>query len=89
MFKSGYKLFVYDKFGKRLFEYDDNYNFNHVCIFETDMIEPPKFKSFSKLETYSEWISKHSFSTWKMIDMDNYMKGNPYFIKNNNKKNNN
>ena len=86
MFKTGYKIFVYDKFGKKIFDYDNNYNFNHVCIFETSMIEPPQFKSFSKVETYTEWISKHTFGIWKMIDMDNYMKGNPYFIENNIKK---
>jgi hypothetical protein len=79
MFRTGYKLFVYDRFGKPVFEYDNSYNFNHVCVFETLMQPPPVFKSFSKTEIYTEWISKHTFSTWKMVDMDNWMKGNPYF----------
>jgi hypothetical protein len=81
MFKCGYKLFIYDRFGKKVFDYDNTYNYNHVCVFETLMQEPPAFKSFSKTETYTEWISKHTFTTWKMVDMDNYMKGNPYFNK--------
>jgi len=85
MFKSGFKIFIYDKNGNKIFDYDLNYNFNHVCIFETQMIEPPQFKSFSKMETYTEWISKHSFGVWKMIDMDNYMKGNAYFPDSSNK----
>jgi hypothetical protein len=82
MFKTGYKFFQYDRFGKKLYEYSKDYNYNHVCIFETQMLPPTQFKSFSKTETYTEWLSKHTFSTWKMIDMDNWMKGNPYFIKN-------
>jgi hypothetical protein len=80
MFKTGYKLFIYDRFGKKVIDYDNNiYNYNHVCVFETLMQTPPAFNSFSKTETYTEWISKHTFTTWKMIDMDNWMKGNPYF----------
>jgi hypothetical protein len=82
MFKCGYKLFVCDRFGKKVFDYDSDYNYNHVCVFETLMQEPPAFQSFSKTETYTEWISKHNFTTWKMIDMDNWMKGNPYFKNN-------
>lgn len=81
MFKTGYKLFTYDRFGKKVYEYNKDYNYNHVCIFETKMLPPPEFKSFSKTETYAEWLSKHTFSTWKMIDIDNWMKGNPYFLK--------
>ncbi len=81
MFKTGYKLFMYDRFGKKVFDYSKEYNYNHVCVFETQMLPPLQFKSFSKTETYAEWLSKHTFSTWKMIEMDNWMKGNPYFIK--------
>lgn len=82
MFKTGLKLFIYDKYGNKIFEYAPEYNCNHVCVFETAMLPPPEFKSFSKVETYTEWIAKHSFGVWKMIDMDNWMKGNPYFLEN-------
>jgi hypothetical protein len=82
MFKTGLKVFVYDKFGNKIFDYTNEYNFNHVCVFETLMLPPPVFKSFSHVETYTEWIAKHTFGVWKMIDMDNWMKGNPYFINN-------
>lgn len=80
MFKSGLKLFVYDKEGKSQFEYGSDYNFNHVAVFECQMQELQPLKSFEKAETYTEWIAKHNFGVWKMIDLDNWMKGNNYFI---------
>jgi len=27
-----------------------------------------------------EWIGKHSFDTWKMVDLDNWLVGNPLVI---------
>jgi hypothetical protein len=45
------------------------------------MTEPPKFKSFYKLENYMEWIGKFKFSTWKMVDLDNWLLGNPLIKK--------
>jgi hypothetical protein len=44
------------------------------------MIPKEKFRSFSKTETYLEWVSKHLFGQWKLVDVDNWMKGNPFFI---------
>jgi len=82
MFKCGLKIFIYDRFGNKIFDYPANYNFNHAAVFECQMIPPPPFKSFSQMETYTEWIAKHKFGIWKMIDLDNWMKGNPYFINN-------
>jgi len=79
IFKSGLKLFVVDRFGNKVFDYPTSYNYNHACVFESLMVPPPPFKSFSQVETYTEWIAKHKFGVWKMIDMDNWMKGNPYF----------
>jgi hypothetical protein len=34
-----------------------------------------------KLENYREWISKMKMSSWKLIDIDNWMKGNPLITK--------
>lgn len=79
MFKSGLKLFIKDRYGNLIFDYPANYNYNHVCVFETAMLPPPTVKSFSQVETYTEWIAKHNFGVWKLIDMDNWLKGNPYF----------
>jgi hypothetical protein len=79
MFKSGLKIFINDRYGNKVIDYPENYNFNHVCVFECGMLPPPVFKSFNQVETYTEWIAKHRFGVWKMIDMDNWMKGNAYF----------
>jgi hypothetical protein len=80
MFKSGLKLFLRDEIGKDVYDYDKNYTYNHVAIFECKMTHPEKFTSYSKTETYTEWIAKHKFGTWRLIDLDNWMKGNHYLI---------
>lgn len=57
---------------------DENmYTWEHLAVFETQMIETPKFKSFYKLENYMEWMGKFKFGTWKMVDLDNWVLGNP------------
>jgi len=81
MLKSGLKIFIYDQNGNKMIDYDKSYTYNHVAVFECEMQEPPKFNSFSKTETYTEWISKHKFGVWKLIDIDHWMKGNSYFLK--------
>lgn len=78
MFKSGLKVFI-KKDGKDIVEYNSNYTYNHVVVFETLMQDLTPLKSFSKMETYTEWISKHNFGTWRLIDMDNWLNGNNYF----------
>lgn len=45
------------------------------------MVAPEKFNSFYKLENYMEWLGKFKFGTWKMVDLDNWMLGNPLFLK--------
>lgn len=32
-----------------------------------------------KIETYLEWLGKYRFGPWKIVDIDNYMKGNSPF----------
>ena len=27
-----------------------------------------------------EWVAKHQFSTWRLVDMDNWLVGNPLVI---------
>ncbi len=83
MFITCLKLFVFDRLGYKIFDYPACYNNNHAAIFECLMVPPPTFKSFSETETYNEWIAKHKFGIWKIIDLDNWMKGNPYFLSNN------
>lgn len=84
LFKTGYKLHLKDKYGKNLFEYEthkvDGYSWQHVGVFETLMEPPPKFTKWSGSENYMEWVQKHNFGTWKLVDLDNWLVGNPLVI---------
>lgn len=44
------------------------------------MIEPNKFTKWSGSENLLEWISKHEFGVWRMVDLDNWLVGNPLVI---------
>ena len=84
LFKTGYKLYLKDKHGKNMFEYEthkvDGYSWQHVGVFESLMEPPSKFTKWSGSENYMEWVQKHSFSTWKLVDLDNWLVGNPLVI---------
>ena len=41
------------------------------------MEPPPKFNKWSGSENLMEWIGKHQFGTWRMVDLDNWLVGNP------------
>jgi len=80
-FKTGYKIHLTDKYGNEQFTYDnDEYTWQHVGVFETEMEGPTKFNKYSQSENLMEWIGKHKFGTWKMVDMDNWLVGNPLVI---------
>ena len=49
-------------------------------VFESLMEAPPKFNKWSQSESLMEWIAKHEFGTWKMVDLDNWLVGNPLVI---------
>ena len=80
LLKTGYKLQLRDKYGKAMFEYPSDYTWQHVGVFETLMDPPPKFNKYSQSENYMEWIQKHTFGVWKMVDLDNWLVGNPLVI---------
>jgi hypothetical protein len=40
------------------------------------MVQPKKWTSGYRLETYLEWLSKFKFGIWRLADIDNCMKGN-------------
>ena len=80
IFKTGYKIYLKDKKGIEQFDYPHDYTWQHVGVFETLMEPPPKFTKWSQSESYTEWISKHHFGTWRMVDLDNWMVGNPLVI---------
>ena len=44
------------------------------------MEAPPKFSKWSQSENLTEWIGKHQFGEWRMVDMDNWLVGNPLVI---------
>ena len=49
-------------------------------MFETILECPPKFNKFSQSENLMEWIAKHKFTEWRLVDMDNWLVGNPLVI---------
>lgn len=61
---------------KQLSIRNEFYTWEHLCIFENQMVPPKKFKSSYRLETYLEWLSKFKFGTWRLADIDNCMFGN-------------
>ena len=44
------------------------------------MEAPTKFNKWSQSENLMEWIAKHKFGTWRMVDLDNWLVGNPLVI---------
>lgn len=79
-FKSGFKLHMKDKNGIDIIKYPEDYTWCHVGVFETQMVKPPKFTKWSQSENYLEWVSKHSFGKWQIVDLDNWLSGNPLVI---------
>lgn len=84
LFKTGYKLQLRDRHGKPMFEYDnvktDGYTWQHVGVFESQMDPPARFNKWSQSENYMEWLQKHTFGKWRMVDLDNWLVGNPLVI---------
>jgi len=78
--KCGYRIHLLDKNGKDMIEYPKDYTWRHVAIFESQMSPPQTFKKWSLSESYMEWISKHTFGIWKLVDLDNWLVGNPLVI---------
>ena len=48
----------------------------HLCLFETQLVAPPFLKSSYRLQNYMEWIAKFKWGKWHLADMDNWMEGN-------------
>lgn len=44
------------------------------------MVPPPKYEKWSGAENLTEWVGKHTFGTWRMVDLDNWLVGNPLVI---------
>ena len=78
--KCGYKIHLYDQKGNEMFEYPEDYSWRHVAVFESEMSPPDRFNKWSLSENQMEWITKHTFGAWKMVDLDNWLVGNPLVI---------
>ena len=53
----------------------------HLCLFETQLVATDFLKSSYRLQTYLEWLGKFRFGKWQLADMDNWMEGNPLVLK--------
>ena len=81
--KSPLRIVIIRPDGQEIKVPDVEYSWTHMAIFETEMKAPPQFKSSYKLENYMEWLARFKFGVWKMVDLDNFMLGNPLIIKDN------
>jgi len=57
------------------------YSGNHIAVFECTLKTPPAMSLIDNSQ--KEYIMAHrlNFANWRIVDLDNYMKGNPYFTK--------
>jgi hypothetical protein len=64
-----------------LIEYAPSYTYNHLAVFENELIAPNQ--SFLINNNFESWMSKQKLDdkNWKLVDVDNFMKGNPFFLK--------
>ena len=58
---------------------DELNTYEHIVIMENEMIAPPHLESSYKLETLVEWLGKYRFGEWRVVDIDNFMRGNSPF----------
>jgi hypothetical protein len=72
--KHPYKL----KIGNAL-DYPTNYTYSHLAVFENELISP--HPSFIMEHDFEQWLTRHEIddSNWKLVDADNFMKGNSFF----------
>ncbi len=59
--------------------FSSDYTGNHIAVFECKLKVPPQLTLIDHTER--EYILAHrlNFANWKIVDLDNFMKGNPYF----------
>jgi len=61
-------------------EYPADYSFNHLAVFENEIVPPHHLTLIDS--DFVKYLKKHkiNLSDWKLVDVDNFMKGNPFFI---------
>jgi hypothetical protein len=59
--------------------YSSDYTGHHIAIFEATLRSPPVFAMIDN--TYEQFVNQHrlNFKNWRLVDFDNYMKGNPFY----------
>ena len=69
------KITTEDKDGS----FSSDYSGNHIAIFECDVKVPPALALID--HSFKEYIMAHrlNFRNWRLVDLDNYMNGNPHF----------
>jgi hypothetical protein len=58
---------------------DELNTYEHLLVVENEMVAPPHLESRYKLETLVEWLGKYRFGEWRVVDLDNFMRGNSPF----------
>lgn len=66
--------------GGRVFVPARRQTWTHTGVFETELKIAAPLKTRYKLETYQEWLYRCKMGKWVLVDVDNFMKGNPFFI---------
>ena len=65
----------------RGFEPTEGYTKNHIAVFECKLKTPNALTLID--HSHKEYVMAHrlNFQNWRLVDLDNYMKGNSYFVK--------
>ena len=52
---------------------------NHIAIFEVEVKQPPLMRM--ETASFEEYLNegRMNFKNWRLVDVDNYMKGNKHF----------
>jgi hypothetical protein len=79
--KHPYQLEMIKNESVNLIEYPNNYTYNHLAIFENQLEAP--HHTYLIYNNFESWLLKHKLNPegWRLADVDNFMKGNPFFIK--------
>ena len=61
------------------FDFNDIKDLKHLLVLENELIAPNNL--FLLNHSFEDWIANHTIemNNWKLVDVDNFMKGNSYF----------
>lgn len=69
---------------EKIADFHENKNYKHLLVFENELKAPSNIHLISK--SFDDWVAHHEIdmNNWKLVDCDNFMKGNPFFFAKNN-----